>query len=98
MGTPHPSDQERRRIVSHAEKGNQSAKNYLELLDACLQMLESSNGISLARGFVGEHNDIYGRAIDDALSDLMPVIYKISPGGWDGLKYYVPPEEQTGKE
>jgi hypothetical protein len=44
---------------------------------------------------LGEHNDVYAQAIDDALAALMPVIYRISAGGWDGLKYYVPADQQT---
>jgi hypothetical protein len=94
MGTPHPSDQERRAIQRRADQGDESAKNYLELLDVCTRTLEGSNGISLARGMMGEHDDTYGEAIDDALSELMPIIYKCAAGGWESLKYYVP-EEQT---
>jgi hypothetical protein len=94
MGTQHPSDQERRAIQARAKQGDESARDYLELLDTCIQILENSNGISLARGMLGEHNDVYGQAIDDALSELMPVIFRISAGGWDSLKYYVPADQQ----
>lgn len=98
MSTLHPTDRERRAIQRHADKGDESARDYLELLDICTQVLENTNGISLARGMVGEHNDVYGEAIDDALSELMPMIYKISAGGWDSLKFYVPQEMQGEKE
>ncbi len=90
MGTPYPTESELRAIKRRADQGDKSAKHYLELLDVCTQVLSNSDGISLARGMVGEHNDIYGQAIDDALSELMPVICKISAGGWEGLKYYAP--------
>ena len=94
MGTPYPTNQERDAIARHATAGDESAGQYLALLNACEMVLEASNGISLARGMVGEHNDVYGQAIDDALSDLMPVIYGIAAGGWEGLKFYVPDETQ----
>jgi hypothetical protein len=98
MATLHPTAQERRAIQNSAIHGDESARNFLELIDACTQILEGTNGISLARGMVGEHNDVYGEAIDDALSELMPVIYKISATGWESLKYYVPQEMQAEKE
>jgi len=79
-------------IRKHADAGDSSAKDYLALLDVCAQVLENSDGVSLARGLVGEHDDVYGEAIDDALAELMPVIFQIAAGGWDGLKYYVPKE------
>jgi hypothetical protein len=94
MGTPYPTESERKAIQASANRGDESARQYLELLDACMHILEGSNGISLARGLVGEHNDVYGQAIDDALSELMPVVFRISPGGWDSLKWYVPEEIQ----
>jgi hypothetical protein len=97
MGTEHPTDKERQAIQYSAIHGDESARNYLELIDACTQLLENTNGISAARGMVGEHNDIYGQAIDDALADLMPVIYKISANGWESLKYYVPREARKSK-
>lgn len=97
MGSQHPTDQERRAIQRSADQGDQSARDYLELLDTCLQVLEGSNGISLAWGLVGEHNDIYGQAVDDALSELMPVIYKISANGWESLKWYVPREQRKSQ-
>lgn len=92
MGTPYPTENERKAIKSRADKGDKSAQDYLDLLDVCQRTLEGSNGISLARGMVGEHNDVYGKAVDDALGELMPVIYRIAAGGWDGLKWYVPEE------
>lgn len=97
MGTPHPSDKERRAIQRHADAGDDSAKNYLKLLDACIQVLNGSDGISLARGMMGEHDDTYGEAIDDALSEIMPVIFEISAGGWEGLRFYVPVELEKQK-
>ncbi len=90
MAILHPTESELRAIKRRADQGDKSARHYLELLDVCTQVLEASNGISLARGMVGEHNDIYGQAIDDALSELMPVICKIAANGWESLKYYVP--------
>lgn len=89
-----PSNKERAAIQARANAGDKSAKNYLELLDACIQVLQGSNGISLARGLVGEHNDVYGSAIDDALSELMPTIFKVAAAGWESLKFYVPEEMQ----
>ena len=97
MGTEHPTDRERRAIQHIAIHGDESARHYLELLDVCTQVLEASNGISLARGMVGEHNDVYSQAIDDALSELMPVIYKISANGWESLKWYVPREQRKSQ-
>jgi hypothetical protein len=97
MGTEHPTDLERHAIQQRATAGDESARNYLELLDICTQVLEASNGISLARGLVGEHDDVYGQAIDDALSDLMPVIYKVSANGWESLKCYVPREHRKSR-
>lgn len=97
MGTEHPTDKERQAIQYSAIHGDESARNYLELIDACTQLLENTNGISAARGMVGEHEDVYGHAIDDALADLMPVIYKISANGWESLKYYVPREARKSK-
>jgi hypothetical protein len=93
-GTSYPSAGEYRAIRRRADKGDESARDYLELLNICIHVLEGSNSISLARGMVGEHNDVYGQAIDDALSHLMPVLFKIAAGGWDGLKWYVPEEAQ----
>jgi len=93
MGTIHPTALEREHIQRHIDNGDSSAKEYLDLLDVCIQVLENSDGISLARGLLGEHADVYGHAIDDALAELMPVMYRIAAGGWEGLKYYVPPEQ-----
>jgi hypothetical protein len=90
--TQHPTDRERRAIQRHVNQGDESARAYLELLDTCIQVLEGSDGISLARGMVGEHNDIYGQAIDDALSELVPIIYRICEEDWHTLKCYVPAE------
>lgn len=97
MSTPHPSEQEQAAIQRHADAGDKSASEYLELLDACTLVLEASNGISLARGMLGEHNDVYGHAIDSALAQLVPVIYKIAAGGWQGLKWYVPREKRKSR-
>jgi hypothetical protein len=97
-GTPYPSVGECRAIQRRADKGDQSARNYLELLNICIHVLGGSNGIALARGMVGEHNDVYGQAIDDALSDLMPIIYRIAAGGWDSLKWYVPEDAQQADQ
>ncbi len=90
MATLYPTSAEYASIQASAGAGDESAKHYLELLDVCTQVLEASNGISLARGLVGEHDDVYGEAIDDALSELMPVICKVAEGGWEELKWYVP--------
>lgn len=90
MATLYPTDRERAAIKQRADAGDTSAANYLKLLDACTNILESSNGIAMARGMLGEHNDVYGEAIDDALSDLVPVIVEIAAGGWESLKFYAP--------
>jgi hypothetical protein len=95
--TQHPGPQERRAIQASADKGDTSARDYLELLNTCIHVLEGSNGISLARGMVGEHNDVYSQAVDDALSELMPVIFRISAAGWESLKWYVPQELQDAQ-
>lgn len=95
--TQYPTERERRAIQARADQGDESARDYLELLDACRQVLEGSNGISLARGMLGEHNDVYGQAIDDALSELVPVVYKVCAGGWQSLKYYVPREQRKSQ-
>lgn len=97
MGTSYPTDRERQAIQARADKGDESARDYLELLDTLTHVLEGSNGISLARGMVGEHNDVYAAAIDDALSELVPVIYRICAGGWQGLKWYVPREQRKSQ-
>ena len=94
MGTLYPTERERRAIQKSADQGDESARDYLDLLNACTQVLEGSNGVSLARAFVGEHDDVYGQSVDDALSELMPVIFRVSAGGWDSLKFYVPEEMQ----
>lgn len=93
MGTPYPTEQEHAAIKRSAKSGDKSASQYLELIDTCTRVLESTNGISLARGMVGEHNDVYSHAIDDALGELMPVIFQCAAGGWEGLKWYVPDEK-----
>ena len=92
MGTPYPTDEETSAIARHAQSGDVAAGQYLALLNACEMVLEGSNGISLARGMVGEHNDIYAQAIDGALSELMPDIFACveSSGGLESLKWYVP--------
>lgn len=96
MATLYPTDRERAAIQRSADKGDESARDYLKLLDACTQILEGSNGISLARGMLGEHNDVYGQAIDDALSELVPVVLDIAAGGWESLKFYARPEQLPG--
>lgn len=88
MATQHPSEKERRSIQASANAGDESAKGYLKLLDTLTNILENSNGIALARGLVGEHNDVYGHAVDDALAELVPVIIEISAGGFESLKFY----------
>lgn len=98
MATLYPTDRERRAIKRSADAGDESAKNYLTLIDACTQVLENSNGIALARGFVGEHNDVYGHAIDDALSELVPVILDVAAGGWESLRFYARPEQVPGEK
>ena len=90
MATFYFTSQERASIKRRADAGDTSAQDYLELLDALTQVLESSNGISLACGLVVEHNDVYFYAIDDALSELMLVILKVTAGGWESLKWYAP--------
>lgn len=100
MGTPYPTDQERAQIARHAAAGDKSAGQYLALLNACESVLDASNGISLARGMVGKHNDVYAQAIDVALSELMPDIFVCveSSGGLESLKWYVPqlaPQEEN---
>jgi hypothetical protein len=92
MGTLYPTNQERQAIQHHADAGDASAKKYLKLLDACTSILESSNGISMARGLMGEHDDTYMEAIDDALSELMPIVYEAATMGWQSLSFYVPQE------
>lgn len=100
MGTPYPTDKERAQIARHAQAGDKSAGQYLALLNACEMVLEGSNGISLARGMVGEHNDVYGQAIDDTLSELMPAIFACveSSGGLESLKWYVPGQEPQAQD
>jgi hypothetical protein len=93
MGTRYPTAQERAAIQRNADAGDTSAANYLKLLDACTSILESSNGVSLARGLTGEHDDTYGEAIDDALSELVPVILDMAAGGWESLRFYARPEQ-----
>ena len=66
-------------------------------MDILTDILEGSNGVTLARGLAGEHDDIYGEAIDDALSELVPVIVEIAVGGWESLKVYAPTQEPTTK-
>lgn len=96
MATLYPTAREHALIRNAANKGDKSAENYLELLDTLTQILENSNGITLARGMVGEHNDVYGHAIDDALSELVPVILDIAAGGWESLKFYARTEQVPG--
>src|SRR6266550_4880044 len=98
MATLYPTNQERRAIERSANAGDESAKNYLKLLDVCTEILENSNGISLARGMLGEHNDVYGQAIDDALSELIPVAIEIAAGGWESLQFYAPPDVDKKEE
>jgi hypothetical protein len=98
MGTQHPTLRERAAIKFRADQGDESAQNYLKLLDGCTSILESSNGISLARGLSGEHDDTYGEAIDDALSELVPLILEIAAGGWDSLRFYARPDQLPKEE
>lgn len=93
MATLYPTARERAAIQRSADAGDSSAANYLMLLDACTQILENSNGIAMARGLVGEHNDTYGHAVDDALSELVPVILDVAAGGWKSLRFYARPEQ-----
>jgi len=95
MGTLYPTNREYAAIKERADAGDKSATDYLKLLDACKDVLEASNGIAMARGMLGEHNDVYGHAIDDALGDLMPVIVEICAGGWEGLKWYAPEPHES---
>ena len=94
MATLYPTTGEHDAIEKAANAGDTSAKKYLALLDACTDTLEASNGISLARGLLGEHNDVYGEAIDDALAVLFPAIWECvkDAGGWESLQYYLPPD------
>lgn len=99
MGTKYPTQTERSRIQASADAGDESARNYLKLLDKLVDILESSNGITLARGLMGEHDDVYGEAIDDALAELMPVVLEIAAGGWESLRFYAPsPQDQAEEE
>ncbi len=59
-------------------------------------MLETSHGITLARGLMGERDDVYGHAIDDALAELVPVILDIATGGWESLRFYARPDQLPG--
>jgi hypothetical protein len=93
MATLYPTQQERNLIQQAAKAGDESAATYLQLLDVCTLVLETSNGITLARGLVGEHNDTYGEAIDDALSELVPVILDVAAGSWDSLRFYARPDQ-----
>jgi hypothetical protein len=43
MGTRHPTPRERLAIQQRADAGDESAQNYLKLLDGCQHILESSN-------------------------------------------------------
>jgi hypothetical protein len=96
MGTQHPTLRERAAIKFRADQGDESAQNYLKLLDGWQP--SSSNGISLARGLMGEHDDTYGEAIDDALSELVPLILEIAAGGWDSLRFYARPDQLPKEE
>jgi hypothetical protein len=96
MATLYPTERELRLIRHSADKGNESAANYIKLLEVCTSVLENSDGITLARGLVGEHNDIYGHAIDDALSELVPVVLDVAAGGWESLRFYARPEQLPG--
>lgn len=96
MGTPFPTERERKAIQQSADKGDTSARDYLKLLDIFIHIMEGSNGISLARGMVGEHNDVYGQAIDDALSELVPVVLDIAAGGWESLQFYARSDQLPG--
>jgi hypothetical protein len=78
------------RIKRHATKGDESAAKYLKLLEMCVRLLENADGVSLARGLAGEHDDVYMGAIDDALSELVPVIVEIAANGMESIQWYLP--------
>jgi hypothetical protein len=77
-------------LQRHANKGDDSAKKYLRLLEACTTLLENADGITQARGLMGEHDDVYMEAIDDALSELVPVVFEIAANGMESIKWYLP--------
>lgn len=82
---------ERAAIQRHADAGDTSALAYLKILTACETVLAQSDGISHARGMVGEHNDIYAQAIDEAISVLMPYIFvAANVPSFNELQWYVP--------
>jgi hypothetical protein len=98
MATLYPTDRERREIKRSADAGDKSAADYLKLLDVLTETLENSNGVAAARGLMGEHDDVYGHAVDDALADLVPTILDVAAGGWESLKFYARPEQVPAAE
>lgn len=88
MGTPYPTPRERAAIKRSADAGDTSARDYLKLLDTFIHIMEGSNGIAQARGLMGEHDDVYGHAVDDALAELVPVVLDIAAGGFESLRFY----------
>jgi PII-like signaling protein len=82
------------RIKRHAKNGDEAASKYAKLLETCIQVLDDANGVTLARGIQGEHDDTYGEAIDSALALIIPVVVDIT-GSADVVQWYLPGEVKS---
>ena len=81
---------DRATITRHAQAGGASAQKYLDVLTVCEHVLAQSNGKGLAQDMMRSREDVYGIAIDEALSSLMPVMLAVVGGTFEELKWYVP--------
>ena len=81
---------DRATLMRHAKAGDASAQKYFDLLTVCEHVLAQSNGKGLAYDMIRPREDVYGVAIDEALSSLMPVVLTVVGGTFEELKWSVP--------
>lgn len=65
---------DRMRVQRDADDGDASAARLLALVDALTQAISIIEGVSAARGMVGEHDDVYGETIDEMMGTIVRAI------------------------
>ncbi len=74
------------------------AKKASELLEACCEVVESTDGVDLGIGLVRDSEEICGQIVDGFLNDLMPAIVKAVDGDWRTFDFYFGVEDEPSEE
>lgn len=88
METKYPTPRVSHLLKVLTAQGKEDAQIILDIVQACQDALESTNGLDHAIGLVREPDDVLNSFVDDALTNFLAIAIHRT-GSFEGLQWHV---------